>query len=570
MNIFILEKSHDDEDDYSLVMNNIENKYEIYEKNRMNIYLIKDGGEYFPIFKIIKSSKKSDHRIIKMFAFEDEIVQNFIKFYKKNIESVISGKDARYSARDIYAKYNNKYKFTKQYITNSGKVIYLSDEDGITVPCYPSGIIYSEDIEAIHHSEFENKHDANISINNILPIFGNIDISYVYDDCKENGLCNVHAIMIDNDIILKVKENYIDISGKLSTRIPNKGNRDESVTNITELLGERIMKEAYDQESYNLYRLAISDVIQNNKIIYDMIKKVLSMRTISGDETLLAMKDIIYFITNKEMHRELMKAYNMSINTFEDSDIDDVAVIVDNVYLDNYKVNNQRILCSKSDDNTHCLDGKLVIPIFHVIGYINKIIVELMMKSVRYNELMGIENSSVSKIVNNEYFDKYEGEDIIVDYITKIKKHTNKDIVESVKMINNMKIQSVKLDNLAPFRAFANGYYYMKSINRYNLGVSSHVQHEIAIMLRSRVIKWMHKYRNNMDYINKLSQESATLQINCIIELEILSILYPETVIKIYNNNYDVVKEYGNGNLEIHILISYLNGHVNDMFAIYI
>ena len=230
-----------------------------------------------------------------------------------------------------------------------------------------------------------------------------------------------------------------------------------------------------------------------------------------------------------------------------------------------------------------------------IITFVNKISEELASYDFKAFEIMRIDNYFVSDIVDNSKFTDRPNQQIIksssniikkvlnglfsLENIPKIgKRRGNKhlevnylqmNIDNPMKDMKNYYLQHIINNNLSIFRAYVNGYYWLKhsyyDINSRNLGYYSQLQTDLSNYFRSLVIDWLQNNKNKNiiktdlikymgsnkskdvinDFLIKLGTEVNTLT-NCIVELYILNKIQKIPII-IFDENQTVIYIYDDG-----------------------
>jgi hypothetical protein len=232
-----------------------------------------------------------------------------------------------------------------------------------------------------------------------------------------------------------------------------------------------------------------------------------------------------------------------------------------------------------------------------LISFINKISEELAQNELKAIEIMQVEGYFVSDIVDYNRFTERSGQKIIRSTSNTIKKVLNETFgkeslptkigrrkatkgseinYQQLNADNPMLdlktffIQKIIDNNLTLFRAYVNGYYWLR--NKYsdfdnkNLGYYSPLQTDLANYFRSLVVDWLNESKNNKNIlksypeyldIRKSSKDSVRdfvlrlakdvpVMTNCVIELHILSKLNNIPIV-IYNDYNNIVYIFDKG-----------------------
>ncbi|AYV84232.1 MAG: early transcription factor VETF large subunit [Hyperionvirus sp.] len=273
--------------------------------------------------------------------------------------------------------------------------------------------------------------------------------------------------------------------------------------------------------------------------------------------------------------------------------------------LTNYQINNDRNICEilpkdQCTINPHChwthSGCFLSLTNDMIITFVNKISEELGSNDLKALELLKIGNYFVSDIVDYNRFTERPGQKIIRSSSNTIKKVLNDlfgrenipkigkrrgakglevnyqqmNIDNPLKDMRDMYVQHIIDNNLSIFRAYVNGYYWLKhpyyNIESRNLGFYSPTQTELSNYFRSLVIDWLQdkKYKKLIeteliqymdhkrsskdpinDFIIKIGTDVNTLT-NCIIELYALNKIQHIPIL-VYDENNVVIYILDNG-----------------------
>ena len=394
----------------------------------------------------------------------------------------------------------------------------------------------------------------------------------------------------------------IDKTNKLDENLFNK---DDNYKEDNRIKDSKIRN--FDVESYNIFKLEISNYLNNNKKEKELFIENNKHKNIN--EKILKYKKYLYNITN-----------NLYININRNNEID------------NYKLNNYRILCEYYKKNKICnknifclYDNGRCRPTLKkslIYNHITRLSNEIAYNELYYKELLNIENYFINNIINTDLFklsDKHyliKSSNIVdikkiyeqffkedIGNLKKYKQISNIDIgnVELIKY-DNLYIQEVYNKNMI-YRAYINLYYYIK--NNYdiekNLGYYSNTQTELINYFKGLTINWLLNisnkeiYNNNIYKYNKIEYKNINNVIYGIVDKNIvenntniqviLLILYYiiKIPIVIYNDNIEIIfivdkniiKEnydikYNNNYKYINLQINYSNNKIISIKSLYI
>ena len=271
-----------------------------------------------------------------------------------------------------------------------------------------------------------------------------------------------------------------------------------------------------------------------------------------------------------------------------------------------YQVNNDRNVCESFPNrdqcqvNPHChwthSGCYLSLTLEMVITFVSRMSEELGSGDLKALEIMNVSNYFVSDIVDYNRFTERPGQKIIRSSSNTIKKVLNdlfgrenvpkigkrrgtKGIDVNYQQMNadnplkdmrDVFIQHIIDNNLSIFRAYVNGYYWLKhpyyDVDSRNLGYYSPMQTDLANYFKSLVIDWLQdkKYHKMIeaelvqymdqkrsakdpihDFIVKVGTDVHTLS-NCVVELYALNRLQRISTI-VYDDNNNVIYIFDNG-----------------------
>ncbi len=602
-------------DDYNLLCSSYEDDIYRYDEKRDNIIMLKDGRTYYPIFIINKKNINSNATITRIYK-KDNIIDKCLNFYKLgcNKDTVEKFKKGIiYSSKLItekLIKLNDKNFIPKvQYIDLRNKCRYLLLTNNILIPTYPSGTIH--DIEIKQNVE-DSIMNLDKTVNNLLKIDERIDIDYkpvgfLYTD-KKNNKYEIVAFILDHEIEIRIKPEYVDETeivqiAKVFKRkefkkknISQEDIIDKYIVNKNKDIDERIesnKKQEYEAESYQLFRLELSQYLNINTKLKDKIIKILENKKLKSREMKNLLKPLLFKYINKDLYELVQTGGDdkYMINIDEEK-----------LKFTDYNIKNKRDLCKtniKKEDcnsNMHCKwksnNCKLVLSKEDAIIYTNKIIQELIKDEMKSKELLSIDNYYVSDIVDLDNFTQRENEEIIKSDIPninkilsqifgednipiigkrkfyKVGKSINEENEENpIEKLGKTYMQSIINNNNTILRAFANSYYWnnnsLYEIEFRNLGYYSDLQTDLSNYFRGNIIDFLVDNSND-EFINKnLSkymsiskdyyiQELAgknNVLYNGRVEYLILSKIYNLSIVTI-DNYFDLLCVFDNGDVK--------------------
>ena len=606
------------QDDFILECNNIENDIYREDDNRDNIMILKDGKIYYPIFLVSRPKSSSSIEITKTFKY-DKIISHCLKFYKIgcNKDTVVKfNPGIKYNAKQIeyYLKLTNKKDLLIKYQTidarNKCRSIILNN--GILIPTYPSGIV---DGVSIINDNSKFLQNVSTSLKNLLfidDVIKKIDfkpIGIQYTELKNNKYYVV-ALILPDGISCVIKPEFLDDS-KIKKIAKDSEKKEFIKVNISidELLDNEIRKgpsnilnderiksvkmNNFLEESYNLFRLEISNFLKINNTLKDKIEKILENKKINNKEKKNLLKKIIYKVASKDL-------YNLSAMKGGDRNSLLITDEKNNKDINKYDIINKRDICITNLDKDSCNKKyhckwnygscRYTIDKKNLIIFINKLVEEFVKDEMKSKELLSIDNYFVSDIVDHNKFTSRKNQKIIKsdvinvnkilseifgeDNIPKIGKRKMSKVGKSINEENlenpldklgNMYIQNIIPNNNSILRAFSNGYYWisnsMYDIDFRNLGYYNTLQTDLSNYFKSNIIDFLKSVSNNVYIKEKLSDHitgdinsyifnignTSSTNDNGFIELMILSKIYNIEIV-IFNNYNKIIFIFDRGN----------------------
>ena len=638
-------------EDFELLCGNIEDYHAIISSERENIFILRDGKNYYPIVEVNKKSEDDKNIIVKKtFRYENKkenIVNHLADFYMKNckgsfLDSIIY-RDSLPTAREVLfylQKMNDKkYQIKYQVIDTRNKCKFFVTENNTLIPTRPSGSIYNiQIVKSIdkYIKSFKETYDELNKIYGLTEKVLDIKPNTVYYENKENDKIEVTAIVTRSlDVIPvineKMKISELEKLGLKYENMPIIDKIDNDIirrkTNIkVDDRVEYVNKDAYESESYELFRLEFSNYLNRfeNQSLKNKIIKIIENKKYTINDKTENIRLILYRLTDKKLadkYRKIIESKNIQVDADTEIDVDENAATEDDIVqqggkydklihiakdepeLKTYVINNDRETCNihknrdECNTNVHChwtrtgcymsLTKKLL------IKFINKVSDELAINDRKAFEILKIDDYYVSDIVDYNKFTQRDGQKIIRSTGSNIKKELGnifgtenipiigkrklKNLVEFNYQQLNQEFQMIDMKeyylqriiqhNLTIFRAYVNGYYWLK--NKYNepesknLGYYSPLQTELANYFRGTVIEWIENKKNesklkniieymqlkkgktSSDYAIKIG-ENPSFRTNTIPELYILSMINDIPVI-IYDDLNNPIFVYDSG-----------------------
>jgi hypothetical protein len=620
INIFIFEKkiikivSQIEKDiikeDFVINCINLENIDFLFDQTRQNILIYKDNDMYYPIVYLNKKNPNTkDISFQKLFTYEkseQNIVEHIYDYYKLNCKQDNFNK--LFIDNNIIAKYvykilvglNDKDYYPKyQIIDNKYKCIFICVNNGLNIPVKPSGIIHDLEIRELELDTFnntidkldklykisnkqlkvkpmgvnvENKKIENIIITSIITINNYIVPIKPFNYSKKK--------IIENDYVIQTKSLNLEIDNVI---LQNKKTIDNRILQLN--------KDNYLNESYQLFRLELSNYILQNENIKNKLNKIVNSK---GENKLIEIRRILYKISDIELYDVFNENYQVGGKENFINIIDEMP------NLDEYEINNHRKICysnltkDKCNKNIHCnwdnVQCKFSLTREMLIKFINKVSHEIVDNDFNKKEIFREKQYFVSDIVDLNRFIERPNQKIIKSNNINIKNQLeelfgvsnipiigkrrrakkNKVNIEDLNKINALKeldnyyVQNIINNNNSLYRAFANGLFWNKNklydIKYKNLGYYSDLQTDLSNYFKGIIVDWLNnksninkikdlliKYniKNINKFIIKISNDISTLS-NGIFEYLILSKIY-KIKITIYDQNNNILTLLNNG-----------------------
>lgn len=623
------EKEKTKEDFYIICQNN-EDVQRITNKERDNIFMLKENNNYYPIVMVQKDSEDSKNvDIIKKFKYNSSDNNNIIKhvqpFYDKNCSNSLIN-DIVYKNSSLTAKMTSSilnnidsktYAVKYQYIDLRNKCNYLITSGNLIIPVRPSGSLYNVQI-IMDTNKYVGSFDDTLREINIL--YNKVKKQHylpikpigVYYDEKHGNKIRIIAIMTKTKDIIPIKPIEKDIYEieKMDLLYENKPLYDKIDIEIAkgkdnQVIDSRILQvneNEYDDESYELFKLELSDYINkpNNIKLKESLENIINNEKLPKVDKMTELQSILYKLVDNDLYNIFKKSANLKGGGSL------VNIINKTPDISEYQIKNNRELCAIYDNadkcaaNIHCKwnsdNCRLGLTKEMAIDFVNKISGELVQDDMKAQEILKNNGYYVSDIVDHSKFKERPGQKIIRSSNSMLKKtlgelfgkdntpkigrrkvatfsesgdqHLNME--NYMRDMGNYYMQNIINDNMAIFRAFSNGYYWIKypyfDIENRNLGYHGQLQSNLAIYFRSMIIDWLSDSKNNKiiqselsrymeskkdyksyinEYIVRLMDESNVMD-NCIVELYILNKLQGIPII-IYDDDNNIMYIFDNG-----------------------
>lgn len=598
--------------------NTVKNKEDFYIKCNNNegynmlldydiSLIVQESNNYYPIINVIKKSKTDSVFEIEKIFNNNDIVNHINDFYERTCSIDFISETISTHISLIARKINNllkdihEFKPKYQVIDVRNKCIYLITNK-LIIPTKPSCCIYNlEIIKGVskYMHNFNDTLNEMIKLDKLCPKLKIKPIGVYYDRMTDNKY-HVIAIttithesipILPEDIEKEVIKDYTKENKPLYNIIDK-----EILTFRNEVIPDdrirSVNKERYIDESYQLFRFALSNYINNleNAKFKNKIIKLINSK--NKDESKKKIKIMLY----KLIDDKLVRLYEETIQGGGGKLVN----IIQFPNIDNYQINNTRMLCEdkgKEECDIHCSyrnnECKLGIPIELAVHFVSKVTNELISNDVKAMEILNTTNEYyVSDVVDYNKYTERKNQSVISSTSGLLKKSlqtlfgTNIPIIGKTYKLKTNEIDYIQLNNDNPLndikdkyiqriipdnntiiRAFANGFYWLKhpydDISIRNIGYYSILQNELAIYFKSVIIDWLNKNKLEPDIVKyiqlskkemKKPQKSFIIKIwksirtftNGVIEYYVLNKIFG-IVIRVYDENDEVMYIFDNG-----------------------
>jgi hypothetical protein len=351
LNIIIFDKlNHDNiddknfKDDFNLEIINMENLHLLEDSNKINLILIKEELNYYPIYQVIKKDSSKSIDVEKVFKYESNNKLNVINHIYQYIKMNYLQTTYEVSKIDIAKKifnYMEKYSMSDYYPTNQiidkrNKCKYFVIKNKYLIPIRPSGALFWIPVT------FDDTYDKYLN-----DIYSTSDILYdIYHKSEKNIACKplgiyysvknkdnytVDAIIIDKHINIPIKQvvlTYNDlIAYAKKFKIKELLTEFKSIYDVIDkelnkskydiVLDKRIinvMNDSYKQEGFELFRLEFAYFLRDQEKLKEKIIKLIHKNNIDKNSKKMYLKKIIYKIINKKLYDLYLTSENIKIN----------------------------------------------------------------------------------------------------------------------------------------------------------------------------------------------------------------------------------------------------------------
>lgn len=613
-------------DDFILLCQNNEESDNLRDESRRTLFILKENKNFYPIINVKKADENTkDVKITKLFTYnkteKNNVVDYVMDYYMRNCEmnivKIIKGKKNKLIAKKLYGLLHNiknkEFIPRFQIIDSRNKCKYIVSANYTVIPVKPSGSIYNLQITKNLEGKLQSVRDTIQNLTKLYKLSKEmipIKPIGVYYDSKTKDKAKIVAIMTELYDTVPVKDEVIPISWiygqglimenkQLFDRIDEE--LEKGKDNIA--ADERIMDvnfDNYKSESYELFRLELSEYINNpdNENIKKKLIRIITDKKLSRDDKRGLIRRLLYKLIDKSLLDFYDKEFkpNKQRGGKQQKFIHVANKLPE---LRNYTINNNRDTCNTNNNkdqcnaNPHCRWGYdeclLSLTKELIIEFINRVCEELINDELKAAEILQKEGYFVSDIVDYNRFTERDDQKIIkstnysinkmlaelfgkdgIPTIGKRRSYRDGD-VDYVQMnidnplyeMGDYYTQKIIENNLSIFRAFANGYFWIKQkfydLDSRNLGYYSKIQTNLANYFRSKIIDWSTN-KNNKDMLEKqivkymdtgakkdnISEfiirvtRDVITSTNCVLELYILNKIYHIPII-VYDDNNEII-----------------------------
>ncbi len=321
-------------EDFNILCQNIEDIYSLTSPDRKNVFLVKEGKNYYPIVlvkKLDESEKTLD--VTKVFEYKNEktnIVKQLSDFYSHNckgsfIDKIIY-KDSAPVAHEMYYHLMNikskEHSIKYQVVDSRNKTKFFVLENNTIIPVRPSGALYQ--IQIVKSIE-KYIQDFKTTFKNLKEVF---DLSKetvpvkpvgVYYDKMEGDKYLINALVtLTNDTVpiteVKMSKSDIENLGLFYENQPILDKIDNEIIKrkFNTKADKRVLDVNMDEflsESYELFRLEFSSYLNKleNNSLKEKITKIINSTKLSYEEKVDNIRLILYKLVDKELYQKYKK-----------------------------------------------------------------------------------------------------------------------------------------------------------------------------------------------------------------------------------------------------------------------
>ena len=391
-NIIKSNKNNIVNEDFNILCVNPENLNYFKNNNKINIILLKEEYNYYPIYQLNKGNTKFIN-INKTFKYENDnsnIINHIYKFLKLNYKQDIINELNIHNAKLTFyyiEKYNlSKYYPTAQIIDKNNKCKYFIFNDEYIFPIKPSGVLFWIPLISIENYD---KYITTIDIiSDILyDIYLNTEkninclpIGVMYSK-KENNDYFIDSLIINQHISLPIKQTIMSkndiIEYAKKYKIKNIYTQSKTLYDYIDkelinyeidkkiIIDKRISNVNYDKylnEGYELFKLELSNFLKTNIELKNKIIKIIDSRQINNEKK-YKIKNILYKLIDKKLY-DIFKNIKFDDANDDEPITDDISTFTieeTNDYLDDSDLNilSETDIIGGSNDNLITIDDAI-------------------------------------------------------------------------------------------------------------------------------------------------------------------------------------------------------------------
>lgn len=317
-------------DDFNIMCVNYENINLFTDVNKINVILLKEDYNYYPIYQIRKKENSKNIDVDKVFKYDssdNNVVVHLYQYLKINYAQTNFENTNIDNAKMTFMKLEKygmkKYYPTKQIIDKRNKCKYFIFQDKYLLPVKPSGILFWIPIDNNYEKYIT---DINKTSDFMYDIYTNsnkeikVKPSGIYYSDKTDNSYNVDALIIDIHINVPIQRttmtysNVIEYAKKYKIRefltesksiydIIDKELNEYDPNNI--ILDKRIIdvnNEKFKHEGYELFRLELAYYLKDQSKLRERITKLIGNENISKFIKEKSIKKILYRLISKRLY----------------------------------------------------------------------------------------------------------------------------------------------------------------------------------------------------------------------------------------------------------------------------
>jgi len=341
------------QEDFILLCRNLENTYELFDKSREAIILIKDDKFYSPIFMILKEEDSKNIDSIQTYLYdknEINIINRLLKYYNVSCSqplinteiglNLLTAKELNIILNNYDDKYHPKY----QIIDKRNKCKYLITKNNIVIPVRQSGTLDNikiyDDIKKIL-VPYQELLPKLIQIFKDIPSI-KLHITGIYYNSKVKDDIKIIAIVVNNNISIPIKDENTTISSVIEfAKLHNISDLSINFEPQNDIIDNEIFKgsdnfivdkriiqvkeQLYHSEGYELFRLEFSNLLKRNEKLKQRIMKILTNTKTIKNTKRNDLKKILFRLVNKDLSDLFTKSLqlNNSIDSENITESDD-------------------------------------------------------------------------------------------------------------------------------------------------------------------------------------------------------------------------------------------------------